>query len=387
MEIINNLFKAKLSRRQFCKICLLSGAGLLASPLLFQLTKKSYAAQEKEALFYEKKSADTIQCGLCPRRCVLKNGMLGFCRARRPRGGMHYTLVYANPTAVHIDPIEKKPLFHFLPATQAFSIATAGCNFRCKYCQNWQISQVSPEETFNEDMPPAAVVNAAIRYNCPTIAYTYTEPSIFYEYMLDTAKIAKSKGLRNMYHSNGSLNQKPLEELCLYLDGADIDLKAFNQKYYSEVCEGYLDTVLNTLKTLKKNRVWVEITNLVVPTLNDDPAQIKEMVVWIKDNLGPDVPVHFARFHPMYKLNTLYPTPVQTLEKARDLAVGVGLNYVYIGNVPGHPYENTYCPSCKQSLIERYGFSITRYNITPDKHCPYCGEEILIIGEPHVSNL
>ena len=181
--------------------------------------------------------------------------MRGFCRVREPRDGKHYTLVYGNPTAVHVDPIEKKPLYHFLPATRAFSIATAGCNYRCKNCQNWQISQSSPEETYNQYLPPKAVVEAAIKYKCPTIAYTYTEPAVFYEYMLDTAKIAKSRGIRNMYHSNGALNPKPAEELSLYLDGANIDLKGFTQGFYSKIPEGDLDTVLNCIKILKKNRL------------------------------------------------------------------------------------------------------------------------------------
>lgn len=360
----------------------MTGLGLAASPFILDILKKSASAQEdeprfgfiqpKEALFYEKRSADTIQCKLCPRECVLKDGMKGFCRARAPKNGVHYSLVYGNPTAVHVDPIEKKPLFHFLPATSAFSIATAGCNFRCKYCQNWGISQISPEESVNYYLPPAAVVDSAIRYGCPTIAYTYTEPSIFYEYMVDTARIAKSKGLRNMYHSNGSLNQKPVEELCYYLDAANIDLKGFNQKFYSEVSEGYLDTVLNTLKTLKKNRVWVEITNLIVPTLNDEMAEIEKMVVWIKENLGPDVPVHFSRFQPQYRLKTLSATPVKTLESARQIAQKIGLNYVYIGNVPGHEGENTYCPKCKKVIIRRAGFSILENNLTRQGNCKFC---------------
>lgn len=333
---------------------------------------------KREAMFYERRGANMIQCHLCPRNCVLTDGMRGFCRARQPQNGVHYSLVYGNPTAVHIDPIEKKPLFHFLPATTAFSIATAGCNFRCKYCQNWQISQFPPEETENQNLPPSAVVDAAISYNCPTIAYTYSEPSIFYEYMLDTAKIAKTRGVRNMYHSNGSLNPNPVEELSFYLDAADIDLKGFTQQFYSEVCEGYLETVLNTLKLLKKRGVWLEITNLVVPTLNDDMAKIKEMSLWIKENLGPDVPIHFSRFHPLYKLRNLYATPVSTLENAREIAMGVGLNFVYVGNVPGHAGESTYCPNhgCNKIVIRRIGYSILENNLDSQGRCKFCNEPI-----------
>jgi pyruvate formate lyase activating enzyme len=362
-------------------MCIYSGVGLITSPLLMDLLKKTaWAAKEKggmgfihtkEAMFYEKVDSQTIQCHLCPRNCMLKNGMRGFCRAREPRDGKHYSLVYGNPTAVHVDPIEKKPLFHFLPATTAFSIATAGCNFRCRYCQNWQISQFPPEETYNQHLLPQTLVDTAIRYKCPTIAYTYTEPSIFYEYMLDTAKIAKVQGVKNMYHSNGSLNSEPVEELAFYLDAANIDLKGFNQEFYNKVCAGYLETVLNTLKILKRNGVWIEITNLIVPTLNDDLDKIKEMAIWIKENLGPETPVHFSRFHPQYKLRNLYPTPVSTLEKSREAAMSVGLNFVYIGNVPGHLAESTYCPECKKAVIRRVGYSILENNLDSQGRCKF----------------
>ena len=375
----------KISRRKFCKICFLSGASLAISPLLVNLLEKSaQAAQKKggpgfinlrEAMFYTKLDKKTIQCQLCPRYCTLKNGMRGFCRAREPRDGKHYSMVYANPTAVHVDPIEKKPLFHFLPATTAFSIATAGCNYRCKFCQNWEISQFKPEETVNYYLPPEEVVKKAVQYKCATIAYTYTEPSIFYEYMLDTAKIAKTKGVKNIYHSNGSLNSEPVQELALYLDGANIDLKGFSQDFYSEVSQGYLETVLNTLKILKTNKVHVEITNLIIPPLNDDMAMIKKMCAWIRDELGKDVPLHFSRFYPTYKLKNLTPTPVRTLEAARNTALGEGLEYVYIGNVPGHEAENTYCPKDNKVLIRRTGYRVLKNNIVNGK-CKFCDTRI-----------
>ncbi|MDD5617665.1 MAG: AmmeMemoRadiSam system radical SAM enzyme [Candidatus Omnitrophica bacterium] len=378
------IFDKELSRRQFCRLCFGVGLGLAASPFLLDLLKPNAQANEgglgfinkKEAMFYKKLDEKTIQCGLCPRNCVLSDGMKGFCRARSPQNGTHYSLVYANPTAVHVDPIEKKPLFHFLPATTAFSIATAGCNFRCKYCQNWQISQFSPEETDNDYLPPQEVVSKAINYKCRTIAYTYTEPSIFYEYMLDTAKLAKIYGIKNMYHSNGSLNAAPAEELSLYLDAADIDLKSFNQEFYSDVCEGYLDTVLNTLKILKKNNVWLEITTLIVPTLNDDMGEISEMCAWIKENLGGDTPLHFSRFQPQYKLMNLPSTPVSTLEKARQIAMDQGLNFVYIGNVPGHFAESTYCPKCKKAVIRRVGYAILEMNLDSKGRSTCCNYPI-----------
>lgn len=371
-----NFLDRRLSRREFFKTCVKCAAGLTVAPVLLDLFRLNAEAQQqnegigfinkKEALFYKKIDEKTIQCMLCSRNCVLSDGMWGFCKARKPQGGKHYSLVYGNPTAVHVDPIEKKPLFHFLPATTAFSIATAGCNFRCKYCQNWQISQFSPGETINIYLPPGEVVKNAKENNCQTIAYTYTEPSIFYEYMLDTAKLAKIEGVKNMYHSNGSLNPEPAEELALYLDAADIDLKGFTQEFYSEVTEGYLETVLNTLKILKRKNVWLEITTLIVPTLNDDLAKIKEMAIWIKENLGTDTPIHFSRFQPQYKLTNLYPTPVSTLEKAREVSMSVGLNYVYIGNVPGHLAESTFCPKCKKPVIRRVGYSILEINL--DSH-------------------
>jgi pyruvate formate lyase activating enzyme len=378
------IFDKAFSRRQFCRLCFNLGLGLMASPFLLDLFKKDTQAQDssigfinkKEAMFYKKIDDQTIQCSLCPRNCVLTDGLKGFCRARAPQNGIHYSLAYANPTAVHIDPIEKKPLFHFLPATTAFSIATAGCNFRCKYCQNWQISQSSPEETENYYLSPGDVVKQALDYKCPTIAYTYTEPSIFYEYMLDTAKLAKIQGIKNMYHSNGSLNPEPAGQLALYLDAADIDLKGFNQEFYSSICEGYLETVLNTLKILKKNNVWVEITNLVVPTLNDSMPQIKDMCVWVKDNLGKDTPVHFSRFQPQYKLMNLPATPVSTLEGARDIAMAAGLNFVYIGNVPGHMAESTYCPQCKKAVIRRVGYAILEINLDSQGRSKCCNYPI-----------
>jgi pyruvate formate lyase activating enzyme len=369
---------------------LATGVGFVLSPVILDWLKGNVWAQEKkggigfvnvrEAMYYEKIDKNTIQCQLCPRHCVLKNGMRGFCRAREPREGKHYSLVYANPTAVHVDPIEKKPLFHFLPATDAFSIATAGCNFRCKYCQNWQISQFPPEETFNYFLPPKDVVKKAIKYNCKTIAYTYTEPSIFYEYMLDTAKIAKIEGIKNIYHSNGSLNPKPVEELAFYLDGANIDLKGFTQQFYSKISEGYLDTVLRTLKILMKNKVHIEITNLVIPSYNDDIKIVRKMSQWIRDELGPDIPIHFSRFVPTFKLRNLSPTPITTLESLRDTAMKEGLNYVYIGNVPGHPGENTYCPKDKKIIIRRIGYQIIENHIKNGK-CGFCGRRIYGVWE------
>lgn len=368
------IWQEKFTRRQLLK----RGFLFLALSLgLKDIEALAFSALpfNKEALFYRKIDEETVQCQLCPNQCRLSNGQRGFCRAREPKDGKLYSLVYGLPCSVHIDPIEKKPLFHFIPGTPIFSIATAGCNFRCKFCQNWSISQFPPEETYNYKLSPQDIIEQAIKGKSPSIAYTYTEPSIFYEYMLDTAKLAKLRGLKNMYHSNGSLNQKAVEELSLYLDAANIDLKGFTQDFYTEVCAGYLETVLNTLKTLKQNRVWVEITNLVIPTLNDDMEEIRQMCIWIKENLGPDVPIHFSRFWPQYKLTHLSPTPVETLEKARAIALDVGLNFVYIGNIPGHLGENTYCPQCKKVIIQRRGFSVLSNDVVGGR-CKFCSRQI-----------
>ena len=332
---------------------------------------------QKEALYYQRltEPKNGVVCQLCPRGCILSDGETGFCRARKNVKGKLYSLGYASPCAVHVDPIEKKPFFHVRPKSTSFSIASAGCNLRCKFCQNWQISQVSPVETTNFSLPPEKVVEAAQRYGCESIAHTYTEPTNFYEYMLEVAMIAKKKSILNVYHSNGYINQEPLKELCKYLDAADIDLKGFSQSFYGKVCEAELKPVLETLKTLKEKKVWLEITNLLIPGYNDDPAMIQEMCTWIKNNLGPDVPVHFSRFFPMYKMTSIAPTPVKTIERAREIALKTGLHYPYTGNVPGNPGESTYCPNCKKMVIKRVGYSVQEENVKGGK-CRFCGERM-----------
>ncbi|HDD46387.1 MAG TPA: AmmeMemoRadiSam system radical SAM enzyme [Candidatus Aenigmarchaeota archaeon] len=328
----------------------------------------------KEAYHYIR-LGNNVQCLLCPNQCILEHGERGRCRVRINNNGKLYTLVYGNPTAVHVDPIEKKPLFHFLPSTKAFSIATAGCNFRCLNCQNWQISQFPPEKTENYDMMPKVVVNNAITESCSSIAYTYNEPSVFYEYMYDTAKLAKEHKLRNLWITNGYMNEKPLRELCKYLDAANVDLKSFSEKIYNELNAGRLEPVLNTLKVLKSEGVWFEITNLVVPTYTDDIDMIRDMVEWIAKNLGKDYPLHFSRFFPHYKLTHLPPTPIDFLEQARKIAMDAGLKFVYIGNVPNHKAQNTYCPRCGRLLVERRGYYVASMNIE-NNACKFCGEHI-----------
>jgi pyruvate formate lyase activating enzyme len=316
----------------------------------------------------------TVQCELCPNGCVLENGQHSRCRARMNRDGKLYSIVYGKPCAVHVDPIEKKPFFHFLPGTTAFSIATAGCVLSCKFCQNWQISQAKPEDTDTYDLPPDKVVKAATRYGSKSITYTYTEPTVFYEYMYDTAILAKESGIRNTMHSCGYINEKPLRKLSRYLNAADVDLKSFTEDFYNRICSGSLKPVLHSLVVLKEEGVWLEVTNLVIPTLNDNMKTIGEMSRWMLKNLGADVPLHFSRFFPNYKLNNLPPTPVETLTDARKTAMDAGLKFVYIGNVR-HEAESTFCPHCKKLLIERIGFFVKQNNISNGK-CRFCGTPI-----------
>ena len=317
----------------------------------------------------------TVQCTLCPKGCRLKEKQRGDCRVRENRGGKLVSLVYGKPCAVHVDPIEKKPLFHVLPGSRSFSIATAGCNLHCKFCQNWEISQKSPEETRNIDMPPEAVVGFAQRENCSTIAYTYSESIVFYEYVIDTSKLARQKNIRNVLVTAGYINKDPLRELCSVADAANVDLKSFEDSYYRKVCSGTLKPVLDGLCIMKEEGVFVEITNLIVPTLNDDMDQIKKMCVWIKRNLGEDTPVHFSRFYPVYRLRNLPLTPVETLQEARETAMSAGLRYVYIGNVPGSSGENTVCPGCKKTVIERKGYMVLQMAVE-NGTCRYCGHAI-----------
>jgi len=318
--------------------------------------------------------ANRVQCELCPNGCVLDEGQHSRCRTRMNKDGKLFSLVYGKPCAVHIDPIEKKPFFHFLPGTTAFSIATAGCVLSCKFCQNWQISQAKPEDTDTYDLPPDKVVTQAIANKCRSVTYTYTEPTVFYEYMYDTAVIARKQGIKNTMHSCGYINEKPLRKLSKYLDAADIDLKGFTEDFYSRICSGSLRPVLNSLVVLKEEDVWLEITNLVIPTLNDNMKDIKDMCIWIQKNLGSDTPIHFSRFFPHYKLTNLPPTPLETLIDARKAAMDAGLKFVYIGNIR-HEGESTFCPKCKQLLVERIGYFVKQNHILNGK-CKFCSTAI-----------
>ncbi len=364
----------KLSRRSFCKRC---AAALTVPVLPGLLLNASHPNEPKgvEARYYEKLPDKRVRCTLCPRRCVVEPGKRGFCEVRENRGGLYYTLVYSRPCTAHVDPIEKKPFFHFLPGTQAFSLATVGCNVDCMFCQNWEISQARPEEVQSIDLPPAQVARLASQYQCPTIAYTYTEPVVFTEYVLDCARAAKDRKVRSVVVSNGFINPEPLLDLCGVLDAVKIDLKAFRQKFYTEIVQGLLRPVMDTLVTLKKQKMWTEIVYLVVPTKNDDEGEIREMCQWVASELGKETPVHFTRFHPQYRLRNLPPTPVSTLRKAREIGFKEGLSFVYVGNVPGEEGENTFCPHCGKVVIRRVGYSIRENNLRGDR-CGSCGGTI-----------
>jgi pyruvate formate lyase activating enzyme len=311
---------------------------------------------------------------------VLAEGERGLCRVRENLGGKLYTFVYGNPCAIHLDPIEKKPFYHFLPGTLAFSLATAGCSLRCQYCQNHTISQHPPEETQNYDAPPEAIIAACSQQAAATVAYTYSEPMVFYEYMLDTARLVRRSGLRNAVVSAGFVNQEPLRELCRFVDAIKIDLKGNNEAFYQEVCGGTLGPVLEAIRTIHEVGVWLEIVNLVVPSLNDDTGELRSLAQWVMETLGPDVPLHFSRFHPDYHLLNLPPTPVETLEAARQEALKAGLHYVYLGNVPGHDGNHTYCPHCGQMVIQRSGMATVAMNLV-EGHCGACNTAIAGVWE------
>jgi pyruvate formate lyase activating enzyme len=378
--------KEPLSRRDFLKKVVLAGAGIAVGVygISYLLKSRSETPIEGEGsglwkwsreAYHYLQLGENVKCQVCPNGCILREGGRSVCRNKINYKGVLYTVAYGNPCAVHIDPIEKKPLFHFLPSTTAFSIATAGCNFRCLNCQNWEISQKSPEETYNGELFPEQVVERAEQSGCQSIAYTYSEPTAWYEYMYDTAHVAASRGIRNVWITNGYMNEPPLRDLCQYLDAANVDLKSFREEIYNKLNAGTLEPVLNTLKVLKDEGVWFEVTNLVVPTWTDDMQMVSEMCEWLHQNVGPDYPLHFSRFHPDYKLLNLPPTPHETLKEAREIALDSGLHYVYIGNVPGAEEQNTYCPACEKLIIERKGFVVSEMHVN-EGACEFCGQKI-----------
>ncbi len=330
-----------------------------------------------EGFLYKKLANKNVICGICPHRCQLSPGDRSVCRSRVNIDGTLYSLSYGNPCTRNVDPIEKKPLFHFKPRTKAFSLAAAGCNFRCLNCQNWEISQAKPDEVRHSELFPEDVVRVALKTGAESIAYTYSEPISYFEYMIDIARLAKDKGLSNLWISNGYINKEPLLELCKYIDGANVNIKSFSDDIYKKLNGGRLEPVLNTFRTLNDRGIHFEMTNLVVPGYVDDPEMVKRMCEWILKDLGPDHPLHFLRFTPLYKLDRLPPTPVSTLENFRNIAMKAGIRYAYVGNVPNHEGTNTYCHNCKKLIIERRGYQVPAYNLTGNR-CKFC--KIVIPG-------
>jgi len=339
-----------------------------------------------EGFLYKKLSGDKVMCGICPNHCVLAPGDRSVCRSKVNMEGKLYTLTYGNPCAVNTDPIEKKPLFHFKPRTKAFSLATTGCNFRCLNCQNWEISQAKPEEVagYARELLPADAVAAARESHAQSIAYTYSEPTTFFEYMIDIARLAKAAGLHNVWVSNAYINQKPLLELCKVLDAATLNLKSYDDAIYRKLNGGRLEPVLNTFETLHAQGVHFELINLVVPGYTDNEEMVKAMCGWILEKIGPDHPLHFLRFFPRYKLDRLPPTPVSTLTYYRELAMQQGIRYVYVGNVPRHEGNNTYCHDCKKLLVERQGYLIPNYNLIGNQ-CKFCNARIPGVWDPDLA--
>lgn len=381
------MLNKKLTKRKFLKSGAMGIGALGLGVIGNHLTAKSKRTEENatitpsviptpnevEAKYYIS-TPKGLKCLLCPNECKMLINEEGDCRTRINIDDKLICVAFGNPCAIHIDPIEKKPFYHFLPSTQSYSIATAGCNLACLNCQNWEISQAHPLKTRNYDMPPKRVVEECLNNNCQSIAYTYSDPVAFFEYTLETSMVAREQGIKNVIVSAGYINEKPLREWCKYIDAATIDIKSFSNELYEMLNAGKLDPVLNSLKILKEEGVWLEISNLVVPTWTDDLEMIKKMCDWFIENDFSETPFHFLRFQPQYKLANLPATPVSVLTKARDIAIAAGLKYVYVGNVPGTS-ENTICPDCKSLVIERKGFQIVSNKLNKGK-CSTCGAVI-----------
>ena len=334
----------------------------------------------KEAMFYELTGEDRLRCDLCRFHCLINNGARGICGVRENQNGTLYSLTYGKLCAEHIDPIEKKPLFHVLPGSKTYSIGMMGCNFHCHHCQNATISQVTGDTIIGGMVStPQAVVQRAIDNNCPSISYTYTEPTTFYEFAYDTARLAKASGLRNIFVTNGYISKDALMAISPYLDAANIDLKGFSDGFYRDVVHARLSDVLDSIIEYRKLGIWIELTTVVIPGLNDSDTELQGIASFIMTNLGADTPWHITQFHPAYQLTNLARTPISTLQKARDIGLAAGLNYVYVGNVTGEMGESTYCPSCAGLLIKRSGFTIIN-NWTKNRACPACDEIIPGIG-------
>ncbi len=334
----------------------------------------------REALLYERLTQDRVRCNLCAHHCVIPDGKLGVCRVRKNVDGTLYTLVHGRTISQNVDPVEKKPLYHFYPGSLAYSIATPGCNFRCQWCQNWQISQMPRERELitGREATPKQIVDSALESGSRSIAYTYTEPTIFFEYAYDTARLAHQAGLANIFVTNGYMSQEMLEMFHPYLDAANVDLKAFREKTYHRYVGAGLQPVLDNMKLMKKLGIWLEVTTLVIPGINDDLSEFQDAAQFVAQELGPETPWHISRFFPAYKMANIPPTPLATLQQAQQIGREEGLQYVYVGNIPVEG-NDTFCPSCGRALIRRHNFGVI-FNRMEKDSCPACGEPIAGIG-------
>lgn len=331
----------------------------------------SSSEEMHEARYYRKLDGKRVQCELCYRKCVVSDGRRGFCRNRENRDGTYYTIVYGKPSALQVDPIEKEPCYHMWPGTRMFCTGTASCNNRCRFCHNWHLSQQSLEELSYELATPEDIVDAAKRLHCQSLSFTYNEPTVFYEFMYDVAKAGRQSGMGVLFHTNGLMNKAPMLALLEHMHSVTVDLKAFTNRFYQKVCSSRLDPVLRTLRTIREAGKNLEVVNLMIPMLNDDPGEIRQMCRWLVENLGEDTPLHFSRFSPNYKLTHLPPTPIESLETGHEIALREGLHYVTIGNVPGHENNSTFCPKCKKKIILRVHFEVLANNVEGGK-CKYC---------------
>ncbi len=331
---------------------------------------------EKIAKFWEKKDS-VVRCRLCPHNCIIREGKRGVCKVRENRNGKLYTLVYASCSSANVDPIEKKPLFHFYPGSLVYSLSTVGCNLKCLHCQNYAISQITPEEAFLIELPPEKAVGEALKTS-DGIAFTYNEPTIWWEYAYDTSKLAKKHGLYTVFVTNGYINEEPLKEIAPYLDAANVDIKSMDDEFYRRITRARLQPVLQAAKLYKELGIHLEMTYLIIPTKNDAEWQIKKFIEWVLNEFGDEQVVHFTAFYPTYKMMHIPPTPLKTLVKAYEMAKQHGLKYVYLGNVPHGEYENTYCPKCGNLLIERHGFHARIVGLKNGK-CSKCGAKIPVI--------
>jgi len=335
---------------------------------------------KQEAILYQKLEGNKVRCHLCAHRCLISPGKRGICFVRENQNGTLYSLVYGLAIAANIDPIEKKPLFHFLPGTSSFSIATAGCNFRCGYCQNWSESQITkgPKgQIIGQKLPPQKVVKQAMKTGCQSIAYTYTEPTIFFEYAQDTAKLAKKVGLANVFVTNGYQTPETIKKMASFVDAANIDLKSFSEKFYQKVCGAKLKPVLESIKLMHQLGIWIEVTTLVVPKQNDSERELRQIAQFIA-KIDKTIPWHISRFHPDYKMLDSFPTPLETLQKAYQIGKKAGLNYVYLGNIITETGENTSCPRCGNLAIRRTGYLTEILGVDKDGNCTDCNEYLNI---------